>query len=82
MQRAAGGQKVMALDMCLSTQLGTGSRALNEPTVMAADAATILFNLIDCRAIATTLTADGYRQVTAVCDQLFVSRFSQVFEPS
>ena len=36
---------------------------MNEPTVMAVDAATTLFNLPGYRVISTTITADGCRQV-------------------
>ena len=43
---------------------------MNEPTVMAADAATTLFNLSDYRVISTTVTADGCRQVVVESEQL------------
>ncbi len=42
---------------------------MNEPTVMAADAATTLFNLPDYRVISTTSTADGCRQVMVESEQ-------------
>ncbi|MFC8304625.1 transposase family protein [Specibacter sp. NPDC057265] len=55
--------------MCLSIQLGTGPRALNEPTVLVVDAATTLFNLPDYHVISTTVTDDGYRQVLVESEQ-------------
>jgi uncharacterized paraquat-inducible protein A len=42
---------------------------LNEPTVVAVDAATMLFNLPDYRVISTTVTVDGCRQVIVESEQ-------------
>ena len=42
---------------------------MNEPTVMAVDAATTLFNLPDYRVISTTITTDGCRQVIVESEQ-------------
>ncbi len=42
---------------------------MNEPTFLAADAATILFNLPDYRVIPTPMSADGLRQVIVGSEQ-------------
>ncbi|WP_307025995.1 hypothetical protein [Arthrobacter globiformis] len=42
---------------------------MTEPTGVAADAATILFNLPDYRVISTTVVADGQRQVIIESEQ-------------
>ena len=52
-----------------SIQPGTGPRALTEPTVVAFDAATSIFNLPDYRVISATVLADGRRQIIIETDQ-------------
>jgi transposase len=54
--------------VCLAFNLEQDHEPLNEPTGVAADAATILFNLPDYRVISTTVTA-GRRQVIVETDQ-------------
>jgi hypothetical protein len=43
---------------------------LNEPTGVAADAATVIFNLSDYRVISTSVTVGGRREVIVETDQL------------
>ncbi|MEE2521551.1 ISL3 family transposase [Pseudarthrobacter sp. J47] len=54
--------------MCLAFNLEQDHEPLNEPTGVAADAATILFNLPDYHVVSTTVTA-GCRQVIVETDQ-------------
>jgi transposase len=54
--------------VCLAFNLEQDHEPLNEPTGVAADAATILFNLPDYHVIATAITA-GRRQVIIETDQ-------------
>jgi transposase len=54
--------------VCLAFNLEQDHEPLNEPTGVAADAATILFNLPDYHVVSTTVTA-GCRQVIVETDQ-------------